>query len=514
MSHTNICSKIELSRKEITETEADIIVLAVGKTKDGAIILGETNPNIKKIEKTFPQLGFSGNLNELVRIPAVEQIKSPAIALVGIGKVDPKNPKFSNETLRNVAGCAARELAGMETIALFLPHTETEKLGAIVEGALYGAYSYNLYRSEATLKNNKKQVKKIIVNTVVDLNEETTISTIERAKILANSVHIARNFVNQPPADLYPESFVEAINKTIKNTAIEIQIWDENKLKTEGFGGILGVGKGSQHPPRLVKLSYNPNGAKKHLALVGKGITFDSGGISIKPSPGMDAMKGDMAGAAAIFSALLSIEKLKLPTRVTAWLALAENMPSGTASKPSDVLHMFGGKTVEVLNTDAEGRLVMGDALVAASEENPDIIIDVATLTGAQGIALGRRTSAIMGDENIRNSIKVAADQAGENFWPMPLPEELLETLSSNIADIANIGERYAGMLSAGVFLQEFVGSQKNDAGENIPNTKIPWAHLDIASPAYNTSAAFGYTPKAGTGVAVRTLVTYAESIN
>jgi leucyl aminopeptidase len=213
-----------------------------------------------------------------------------------------------------------------------------------------------------------------------------------------------------------------------------------------------------------------------------------------------------MAGAAAVLSAVLAVAELGLPVKVTGWLCLAENMPSGTATRPSDVLTMFGGKTVEVLNTDAEGRLVMADGIAAASLEQPDVILDVATLTGAQVVALGNRTAAVMGDEGVSNAIKAAADRAGELFWPMPLPEELRASLDSQVADLANIGERMGGMMTAAVFLNEFVG-------EGADGSTIPWAHLDIAGPAFNEGAPYGYTPKHGTGVAVRTLVSYVEDV-
>jgi leucyl aminopeptidase len=279
-----------------------------------------------------------------------------------------------------------------------------------------------------------------------------------------------------------------------------VTIWDEKALKRDGCGGILGVGQGSINPPRLVKLAYSPRGATTHLAYVGKGITFDTGGISIKPAANMDEMKGDMAGAAAVIAAVRAIAALRLPIKVTGWVPMAENMPSGTAQRPGDVITMFDGTTVEVLNTDAEGRLVLADALGMAVLEKPDLIVDAATLTGAQRIALGARTAGVMAnDDDARAEVVSAASAAGEAMWPMPLPEDLRASLDSATADIANIGDRLGGMLSAGVFLQEF-----------IP-TGQPWVHLDIAGPAFNEKGAYGYTPKGGTGAAVRTFVRLAQ---
>jgi leucyl aminopeptidase len=281
---------------------------------------------------------------------------------------------------------------------------------------------------------------------------------------------------------------------------IEVEILDEVALKAAAFGGILGVGAGSVRPPRLVRLAWRHPDATRTIAFVGKGITFDSGGLSIKPAKAMEWMKADMAGAAAVIAAISAIARLNLPINITAWAPLAENMPSGTATRPGDVLRMYGGKTVEVLNTDAEGRLVLGDALVRAGEEKPDAIVDVATLTGAQLVALGARVSAIMtNDDDFGAEVRRAADDAGEAMWPMPLPPELRASMDTDIADIANIGDRSGGMLVAGLFLAEFV-----PAG-------TPWVHLDIAGPSYNDGKPYGYTPSGGTGVAVRTLVRLAE---
>jgi leucyl aminopeptidase len=251
-----------------------------------------------------------------------------------------------------------------------------------------------------------------------------------------------------------------------------------------------------------VKLTYRHPRAKTHLALVGKGVTFDSGGLSLKPADAMITMKCDMGGAAAVVAATRAIARLKLPVNVTTWAPMVENMPSGTAQRPSDVLKMYSGKTVEVLNTDAEGRLILADALARACEDSPDVLVDVATLTGAVVIALGHRTSAIMAnDDDLRARVHGLSASAGELMWPLPLPEELRAGLKSSVADIANIGERFGGALTAGIFLKEFVADG------------VKWAHLDIAGTAFNESEAYGYTPKGGTGAGVRTLIQLAEDL-
>jgi leucyl aminopeptidase len=319
---------------------------------------------------------------------------------------------------------------------------------------------------------------------------------------VAGAVHLARDWVNTPPSDLPPGRFADAAVAAARAAGLDVEVFDEGALAAGGYGGILGVGQGSVNPPRLVRIRYRPRKAARHLALVGKGITFDSGGLSLKPPQAMEWMKSDMGGAAAVIAAVTAIARLRLPVQVTVWAPMAENMPSGTAQRPSDVLTAYGGKTIEVLNTDAEGRLILADALVAASAEKPDVMVDAATLTGAQLVALGSRTAAIMSnDDALRDRVFDAANRAGEAMWPMPLPEELRKSMDSEVADIANMGDRYGGMLVAGLFLQEFVGEG------------LRWAHLDIAGPAFNDGSAFGYTPKGGTGAAVRTLVQIADDL-
>jgi leucyl aminopeptidase len=279
-------------------------------------------------------------------------------------------------------------------------------------------------------------------------------------------------------------------------------VLDEKALKKGAYGGILGVGQGSVNPPRLVHLSHKGKRAKTTVALVGKGITFDSGGISIKPAAGMEDMKSDMGGAAAVIAAITAVAELGLAVDVEAWVPMAENMPSGTAIRPSDVLTMRGGKKIEVNNTDAEGRLILADAIARACEDSPDVVLDVATLTGAQVVALGARTSGVMGnDDALRDHVVSAAKESGESMWPMPLPADLRKGLDSEIADMVNTGPREGGMLTAGLFLKEFVADG------------VKWAHLDIAGPAYNGGAAYGYTPAGGTGAAVRTFVQLLEDL-
>ncbi|MGO2722079.1 MAG: leucyl aminopeptidase, partial [Brachybacterium tyrofermentans] len=310
-------------------------------------------------------------------------------------------------------------------------------------------------------------------------------------------VDLTRDLVNTPPNLLYPEEFARRTQELVQGLPLTVTVLDEKQLAEGGYGGIVGVGQGSTRPPRLVRVEYAPQSARSSVALVGKGITFDTGGISLKPAAGMDDMTSDMTGAATVLGATIGAAKLGLDVKVTTYLAIAENMPGGGAQRPGDVVTMRNGKTVEVLNTDAEGRMVMADALVDAVAEKPDLVMDVATLTGAAVVALGKRTAGVMGTELGRDVVMAASGTTGEPFWPLPFPAELRADLTGRVADLRNIGDRPGGALSAGIFLQEFVGETE-------------WAHLDIAGPGF-ASAPLGYMGKGATGMSVRTVLQVLE---
>ncbi|WP_370800807.1 leucyl aminopeptidase [Arthrobacter psychrolactophilus] len=488
---------------DLAKVAADALVIAVSKGTDGPVILGAplSPASIASLNGSMTALGVTGAADQLVRLPGLPETGTKVLVLAGVGTA--KNGVVSDEALRRAAGSAARQLSGLNHVLFAFPTTAVAQVAGIAEGAAMGAYQYASLHSNT--KGKLSPIAKVTIHSTLAKDPELA-TALERATIVANAVNATRTLVNEPPSKLYPATFAEAAKDLAKGLPVKVTILDEKRLLKEGYGGIMGVGQGSSRPPRMVKLEYKSDRAVADLALVGKGITFDSGGISIKPGAGMVTMKCDMAGAAAVLNAILAVAALGLPVNMTGWLCIAENMPSGTAIRPSDVLTILGGKTVEVLNTDAEGRLVMADGLVAASQEFPDVIIDVATLTGAQVVALGHRTAGVMGDEGVSAALKAAADRAGELIWPMPLPEELRPSLDSPVADMANIGERMGGMMTAAVFLQEFIGKGKD--GETIP-----WAHLDIAGPAFNEGSAYGYTPKQGTGMAVRTLVAYVEDV-
>jgi leucyl aminopeptidase len=337
--------------------------------------------------------------------------------------------------------------------------------------------------------------------TVFTSTSRDTKSALARARAVTHNVNFARDLINTSPLHLPPAQLASRAKSHLTGTGIKVTVLDDKALRDGGYGGITAVGQGSTRGPRLVRMEYRVPGAKRHVALVGKGITFDTGGISLKPPAGMHAMKADMSGAAAVVATIRAVADLGLKINVTAYAACAENMPGGGAQRPGDVISIYGGKTVEVLNTDAEGRLVMADALMRAAQDKPDVVLDISTLTGAIVVALGHRTAAVMGDEEPRARVVEAAARAGEEFWPMPMPEELRPTLDSTVADIANIGIREGGALSAGHFLREFVAPG------------LPWAHLDIAGPAFHEQAPFGYTHKGGVGFGVRTMLAFIEDV-
>ncbi len=499
-------SEVKLSAitGDLKKSPSDALVVGVGQGTDGPVLLDNplTAKAAEALAESLVALGLTGAADQAHRLPGLPEAGASVLVLAGVGKVSPGTP-LAEEALRRAAGSAVRQLAGVATVTLALPTADLAAVAAVAEGAAMGAYSFNEYRSAKDgFKDPVKNVR-ILTDFAADKALQPVLA---RAALIGKAVNATRSLVNQPPSHLYPETFADAAKELAKGLPVKVTVWDEKRLEKDGFGGILGVGKGSTRQPRLVKVEYSPAKAAAKIALVGKGITFDTGGISLKPHLGMGEMKSDMAGAAVVLNTVLAVAELGLPVKATAWLCIAENMPSGAAQRPADVLTIFGGKTVEVLNTDAEGRLVMADGIVAASQEHPDAIIDVATLTGAQLIALGNRTAGVMGADSVTGAIKTAADRAGELVWPMPLPEELRPSLDSQVADIANIGERHGGMMTAAVFLREFVGKGKD--GE-----QIPWAHIDIAGPSFNNGSPYGYNHKQGTGSTVRTLVAYVEDI-
>jgi len=480
----------------LAKTRADVVVIGTLAGEDGPVLAaGAAAVDAAfdgRLAGLLATLGASGKAEEVVKIPTLGKLAAGVVLAVGLGKA---GDAVTAEQVRRAAGAAGRALAGTDRAFVTLSELD---LQAAVEGTILGSYVFTEYRSE---KGDAPVAKADFASPATGTAREHK-ATLKAAGAIAEAVITARDLINTPPNDLYPASFAERAKKLAEDNGLEFEVLDEKALKRKGFGGILGVGGGSARQPRLLRLAHKPAKAAKKVALVGKGITFDSGGISLKPAANMDHMTSDMSGAAGVLAAVVLAAKLKYPLEVVAHIPLAENMPSGTSYRPGDVLTMYGGKTVEVLNTDAEGRLVLVDAMVRAAEENPDYLIETSTLTGAQVVALGNRTAGVMGSDDFRDRVAGIMQATGENGWAMPLPEELRADLDSRLADLANVtGHRWGGMLAAGIFLREFLADG------------LDWVHIDIAGPSFNTGSPWGYTGKGGTGVPVRSIAAVLADI-
>ncbi|MCB0941310.1 MAG: leucyl aminopeptidase [Mycobacterium sp.] len=473
-----------------------VVPVVTGPDKDGSpkVVGGPflDAEAIGEIEVALRALGAKGGAEQVTRLH-VPSLPVGSVLAVGLGA---PREEWPAEAIRRASGVAARSLTGVASVVTLLSELH---LGAAVEGLILGTYQMHEFRSAKTAP------KEPGLSSITALSTATGAKRVAaRAVAIASAVATARDLVNTPPSHLHPDEFAKRAKLLGTAAGLTVEVLDEKDLAKAGYGGIIGVGKGSANPPRLVRLTYKGGKGKKRkkVALVGKGITFDTGGISIKPAASMHHMTSDMAGAAAVVAAMVLVADQELPIDVVATVPMAENMPSATAQRPGDVLTQYGGTTVEVLNTDAEGRLILADAIVRACEDKPDYLIETSTLTGAQTVALGSRTPGVMGSEEFRDRVAALSQAEGENAWAMPLPDELKDDLKSSVADLANISsQRFAGMLVAGVFLREFVADG------------VQWAHLDIAGPAYNTSAPWGYTPKGGTGVPTRTMFAVLEDI-
>jgi leucyl aminopeptidase len=437
--------------------------------------------------------GATGKADEVTKIPTRGTLSAPLLVAVGLGAPQDGEAPTADQ-VRRASGAAARALAGTDRAVSALGRLN---LAAAAEGTLLGAYTFREYRTDGP---GRKPVARVVL-----LSDDTPAAAeaLRTATAVGTAVRTARDLVNTPPNDLYPESFAARAVALAEEVGLQVEVLDDAALAEGGYGGVLGVGQGSSRKPRLVRLSWSGGESPRaKVALVGKGITFDTGGISIKPAANMDHMTSDMSGAAAVIATTVLAARLRLPVAVTATVPMAENMPGDTAYRPGDVLRMYGGKTVEVLNTDAEGRLILADAIVRAGEDSPDYLVETSTLTGAQQVALGMRTAGVMGSDEFRDRVAALARATGEDGWAMPLPGHMRAELDSRVADIANVtGSRWGGMLVAGTFLREFVPDG------------LAWAHIDVAGPAFHSGGPYGYTAKGGTGVPVRTLFAVLSDI-
>ena len=432
---------------------------------------------------------FEGRPGQTCTVPGAG---GRVVVLLGLGPED----EVEVRTYRRAAAAFARAAHKQTHLAIDVLGSLPDRLDpaavaqALAEGVMLGSYRYTALKSDP-------EPSHIESLTVLGEGDAHTLAAIDRGRAVGEAVRLARDLVNQPGGSLTPAAFAARAQELARLKGFDVEVLDRAAIEREKLGGLLGVNRGSTEEPRFLLLSWDPGGEPRGtVALVGKGITFDSGGLSLKPSDSMVGMKGDMAGAAAVLATFTALDAVQPPVRVRGYLPLTDNMPGGNATRVGDVLRIRNGTTVEVLNTDAEGRLVLADALALASEGEPDAIVDLATLTGACMVALGRKIAGLMGNhDGFVEAVRAAADAEGEPVWPLPLPDEMRKALDSEVADLKNVGnDRYGGALLAGVFLREFVGDG------------IPWAHLDIAGPAEATEDE-PETRKGGTGFGVRTLL-------
>ena len=516
-------SLLSLGSRSAATFAGDALVLGIapGAGDAPATLVGADLPKkaLSHLGSLLAALEPSTAVGSTTTVAAVPGVAARRVVLVGLGGEEDDRPV--TEVLRRAAGSATRA-AGDGSVALALPHADGAGLAAIAEGALGGAYTFTAHKSaggadagtgsakgKASSKGKGKDgdgdEREITVYSSLG-RKDSPQDVLARAAVVGGAVSWARDLVNTAPNLLYPQTFTEQVQRVAAASSasrrLEVTVLDEEALADGGFGGILGVGQGSTRPPRIVRLAYRParSGKTPPVALVGKGITFDTGGVCLKPPASMTTMKSDMAGAAAVAATVVAAAELGLPVPVTGYLCLAENMPGGNAQRPGDVVTMHNGTTVEIIDTDAEGRMVLADGMSLAVEQGAGRIIDVATLTGACVVALGPKIFGVMGnDDDLREQIAVASARVDEPSWPLPLPADLRSGLDSSVADIAHKGDRWGGALTAGLFLQEFA---RTEDGESVP-----WAHLDIAGPSFNEGGATGHLSKGGTGVAVTTLV-------
>jgi leucyl aminopeptidase len=484
--------QVMASDDSVGEVSVDAVVVAAFKSSDGLMLSTDAQTLDDELGgeliEHLTHTAFKGKVAEVALVPTLGRLKARTIVVAGLGE---KEEAGRNEVMR-AAGSAARRLTDRSTIAsaLHADVSDEHAVGGATEGFLLGSYKFSTYKSDP---HPSKTERIAMLGSPAD-------TLIERGLATAEATILARDLTNEPADTIYPETLAERAKEVADVGGLDFEVLDESQLAERGFGGLIAVGKGSAKPPRFIVMRYEPEGqARQTLAIVGKGITFDTGGLSIKPAGSMETMKTDMAGAAAVIGAMSALSKLKPQIAVLGLISSAENMVSGESVKPGDVIKHYGGGTSEVLNTDAEGRLVLADAIAYACEQKVDAIVNVATLTGAIMIALGPKAAGLFSnDDALREEVAAAANRAGERVWPMPLYDDYRSDIDSEIADIKNTSSRWGGAIKAALFLRNFVAKG------------VPWAHLDIAGPARNDGA-YDEVPKGGSGVATRTLIAWIE---
>jgi leucyl aminopeptidase len=464
-----------VSFRAATAVPADAPVLGVPVFDDLSLPAGAG----AEVDTAFLRRGgFEGRPGQAVSLPADD---GTTVVAVGVGS----RQAVDGDVLRQAGAALARQASTAPLLAttLALAAPTRALAAAIVEGIGLGSYRF---------AGTRRRPPRPALQEAVIVGARR--ADVRRGAVAAEATCRVRDWVNEPPRQMTPTRLAELAGELAVGTGLDVRVWDRDQIHAERLGALAGVAAGSDEPPCLIRIAHEPKGATRTVALVGKGITFDSGGLSLKPPTGMMTMKSDMGGAAAVLAAIAAVAEMALPVRVVAWIAATENMPSGTAIHPGDVLVARNGTSIEVLNTDAEGRLVLADALSLAVEEAPDAIIDIATLTGAQRVALGGGVAAVLGnDDDLVARVIAAGAAAGEPHWRLPLVAAYRRQLDSDVADIKNVASGpSAGSIIAALFLQDFVGG-------------LPWAHLDIAAPSWSESDE-GWLTRGGTGWGARTL--------
>lgn len=480
----------------LAESGADALVVGVfaGAVADSDALLGLEDALGGGLLSHLKASDFDGKLDQLIDIPTFGRVKSRRLLIVGLGA----KAELDSARVRSALATAVRAAQSSTTksLALSLPDP-TPSLRAVGEGIVLGAYKFVRYFTGE--RKPKAELGKVSVLVSGKVSAEQK-KQLDLGVSIGHAVGIARDAVNEPPNELYPETLAQIAQRIGKEHGFRVKVLDKKGILAAGMHLHYAVGQGSTNEPRFIHLSYVPKKKKKKVVFVGKGLTFDSGGLCIKPAAGMGEMKSDMAGAAAVLGLMAAVGVTKPDVELHVLVGAAENMPDGSAYRPADVFSSLDGKTVEIINTDAEGRLVLADALAYAVSLKPDLIVDAATLTGAALVALGKTCSAYYAtDDDLAAMLEASAREAGESFWRMPLLEELSEQLKSDVADLKHTGDRWGGSITAALFLREFVG-------------KVPWVHCDIAGPVL-AERARGMYPKGGTGHAVLTFLSFVERL-
>jgi leucyl aminopeptidase len=491
-----ISMNITLLRQPLSSVRAQWLVLGVfeDESEPPAELRGTSLDEV--VKRLIADKDVTGSTGELTPFYEIGGFLARGLLLVGLGARD----RFDAGAAFSAGFAFSKRLAGKrrESVAVALPASNEPLLiaQALIQGAIVATRGPGLKKSEAN--RHAFETLSLVIGPETADDDQTFEESLHRAEIVGEAVNLARDLVNTPPGDKSPVRLCERIEVIARDAGLAVEVWNEERIRRERFGGLLGVAAGSDEPPRFMILEHLHGGKSPTLALVGKGVTFDSGGLCLKPAASMEDMKSDMTGAAVVAAAMQAIARLALPVNVVGYLAVTENMTGGKAMKMGDVLTMRNGKTVEIMNTDAEGRLILADALAYAVERQPQRVLDLATLTGACIVALGLKVAGLFSNnDSFCKELSAACRATGERVWRLPLHEDFKEQLKSSVADLKNVGGKWGGAATAAKFLEQFVGS-------------TPWIHLDIAGPSW-CDAENSTRDAGGTGCFVRSLVAYVE---